>query len=63
MTQRRLNPCGRRHDLHMPDACPVCGTAVVQDEGAVRVYCPNVACPARLSQEFGHFVGRGHAPS
>jgi DNA ligase (NAD+) len=43
----------------MPAACPVCGTPVVQDEGAVRVYCPNTRCPARLSQEFGHFVGRG----
>jgi DNA ligase (NAD+) len=43
----------------MPTSCPVCGTPVVQDEGAVRVYCPNPACPARLSQEFGHFVGRG----
>ena len=43
----------------MPTACPVCGTPVVQDEGAVRVYCPNPVCPARLSQEFGHFVGRG----
>ena len=43
----------------MPATCPVCGTPVVQDEGAVRVYCPNTSCPARLSQEFGHFVGRG----
>ena len=43
----------------MPTTCPVCGTPVVQDEGAVRVYCPNARCPARLSQEFGHFVGRG----
>jgi DNA ligase (NAD+) len=43
----------------MPVTCPVCGTPVVQDEGAVRVYCPNTRCPARLSQEFGHFVGRG----
>ena len=43
----------------MPGACPVCGTAVVQDEGAVRHYCPNLACPARVSQEFQHFVGRG----
>ena len=32
----------------MPAGCPVCGTAVVRDEGAVRVYCPNVACPARV---------------
>ncbi len=39
--------------------CPVCDTPVVQDEGAVRVYCPNLACPARVGQEFGHFAGRG----
>jgi DNA ligase (NAD+) len=37
----------------------VCGTAVVQDEGAVRHYCPNPVCPARLAQAYGHFVGRG----
>jgi DNA ligase (NAD+) len=50
---------GSEREFSMPPACPVCGTAVVQDEGAVRVYCPNTRCPARLSQEFGHFVGRG----
>ena len=43
----------------MPEACPVCGTPVVQDEGAVRHYCPNPACPARLAQAYAHFVGRG----
>jgi DNA ligase (NAD+) len=48
---------GREFD--MPEACPVCGTAIVRDEGAVRHYCPNLACPARVSQEFQHFVGRG----
>ena len=50
---------GAEREFVMPAVCPVCGTAVVQDEGAVRVYCPNPRCPARLSQEFGHFVGRG----
>jgi DNA ligase (NAD+) len=50
---------GTEREFTMPTACPVCGTAVVQDEGAVRIYCPNPVCPARLSQEFGHFVGRG----
>ncbi len=50
---------GAEREFVMPATCPVCGTAVVQDEGAVRVYCPNPRCPARLSQEFGHFVGRG----
>ena len=33
--------------------------AVVQDEGAVRVDCPNPPCPARLAQEYGLFAGRG----
>ena len=50
---------GAEREYEMPANCPVCGTPVVQDEGAVRVYCPNTRCPARLSQEFGHFVGRG----
>ena len=46
-------------EFEMPGVCPVCGTPIVQDEGAVRHYCPNLACPARVSQEFQHFVGRG----
>jgi DNA ligase (NAD+) len=46
-------------EFQMPDACPVCGTGIVRDEGAVRHYCPNPACPARVSQEYQHFVGRG----
>jgi DNA ligase (NAD+) len=50
---------GAEREYAMPATCPVCGTTVVQDEGAVRVYCPNTACPARVGQEFGHFVGRG----
>ena len=32
---------------------------MARDEGAVRHYCPNADCPARLAQEFGHFAGRG----
>ncbi|MEO8208284.1 MAG: NAD-dependent DNA ligase LigA, partial [Chloroflexota bacterium] len=56
ITERRS---GTEREYEMPDSCPVCGTAVVQDEGAVRHYCPNLACPARVAQEFGHFAGRG----
>ena len=37
--------------------CPVCDTPVVQDEGAVRVYCPNPRCPARLSAGVRSFRG------
>ena len=45
--------------FEMPARCPVCETPVVRDEGAVRHYCPNLACPARVAQEFAHFAGRG----
>ena len=40
----------------MPAACPVCGQPVVRDEGAVRHYCANPQCPARVGQEYGHFA-------
>jgi DNA ligase (NAD+) len=50
---------GAERIFEMPDTCPVCGTPVVRDEGAVRHYCPNPACPARRAQEFAHFLGRG----
>jgi len=50
---------GDAREYLVPDACPVCGTPVVRDEGAVRHYCPNPACPARLAQAYQHFVGRG----
>jgi len=43
----------------MPAQCPVCATPIVRDEGAVRHYCPNLGCPARVGQEYGHFAGRG----
>jgi DNA ligase (NAD+) len=50
---------GAERIFEMPASCPVCGTPVVRDEGAVRIYCPNQMCPARLTQEFAHFAGRG----
>ena len=50
---------GAERRFEMPATCPVCGTAVVRDEGAVRHYCPNPHCPARLAKEFAHFAGRG----
>jgi DNA ligase (NAD+) len=56
LTERRT---GKEREYEMPATCPVCGTTVVRDEGAVRVYCPNPDCPARVGQEYGHFAGRG----
>jgi len=48
---------GDTPEWDMPATCPVCGTPIVRDEGAVRHYCPNAACPARVSQAFGLFAG------
>jgi DNA ligase (NAD+) len=56
IVERRI---GAEREYDMPAVCPVCGTPIVRDEGAVRHYCPNPACPARVAQEFGHFAGRG----
>ncbi len=50
---------GSEREFDMPAACPVCGTAIVRDPDTVRHYCPNPLCPARVGQEFEHFVGRG----
>jgi DNA ligase (NAD+) len=48
---------GAEREWDMPAVCPVCGTPIARDEGAVRHYCPNPDCPARVSQEFGLFAG------
>jgi DNA ligase (NAD+) len=50
---------GAERIFEMPELCPVCATPVMRDEGAVRHYCPNPACPARVAQEYAHFAGRG----
>jgi DNA ligase (NAD+) len=50
---------GSERVYDMPRTCPVCDTPIVRDEGAVRHYCPNPLCPARVGQEFGMFAGRG----
>ncbi len=50
---------GAERIFELPESCPVCATPVVRDTGAVRTYCPNPVCPARVAQEFAHFAGRG----
>jgi DNA ligase (NAD+) len=50
---------GTERAFEMPATCPVCDTPVARDADAVRHYCPNPLCPARVGQEFGHFVSRG----
>ncbi len=46
-------------EFRMPETCPVCGGAVAHPEGEVAYRCANPACPAKIGQRIGHFVGRG----
>ena len=41
-----------------PDACPACGTGVVQVAGEVAVRCPNPDCPAQLTGRLDYVAGR-----
>ena len=42
----------------MPDHCPVCGSAVAEQEGEVAVWCPNAQCPAVVKGKIIHFSRR-----
>jgi len=42
-----------------PEACPVCGTAVVRELEEVALRCPNPVCPAVTASRLRHFVSRG----
>ncbi len=47
------------HEFEFPAKCPVCGGAVVQDEGMVARRCINtLGCPAQRIGELEHFVSR-----
>ena len=41
-----------------PDTCPICGSAVVRDEGEADYRCVNADCPARLRESVLHFASR-----
>ncbi|MBM3747380.1 MAG: NAD-dependent DNA ligase LigA [Acidobacteria bacterium] len=50
---------GRRKAFRIPKECPVCGGAVVREEGEVASRCINTNCPARLKESILHFSARG----
>ena len=43
---------------HLPENCPVCGAAVVQDEDGAFLRCTGAECPAQLSRNIAHFASR-----
>lgn len=46
-------------DWHMPEACPVCGSPVVHEDGEVAYRCVSIDCPAQLKERLLHWVSRG----
>jgi DNA ligase (NAD+) len=53
--KRRAKEC---RPYRFPEACPECGTSVVQFEGEVALRCPNASCPAQVRRRLGHFVSK-----
>ncbi|HYW48200.1 MAG TPA: NAD-dependent DNA ligase LigA [Bryobacteraceae bacterium] len=48
-----------RRKFRMPGQCPVCGGAVVREEGEAASRCINTNCSARLKESVLHFSSRG----
>lgn len=44
--------------FEMPQTCPVCGAAVVQEEGEAAFRCTGAECPAQLLRSITHFASR-----
>ena len=49
---------GAEKNFHMPDHCPVCGTAVYREEGEAAYRCVGISCPARLKESLKFFGSR-----
>jgi DNA ligase (NAD+) len=48
----------RQHEFAMPAHCPICGAAIVHEEGEVGYFCVNVNCPARMRESIRHFASK-----
>lgn len=49
---------GREKKFQMPKQCPVCGSAIGREAGAVVARCSNKNCFAQNKRRLGHFVSR-----
>jgi DNA ligase (NAD+) len=48
----------RADEFQMPSHCPVCGGAIVHEDGEVAYLCVNVNCPARMRESVRHFASK-----
>ncbi len=49
---------GEEREVPVPDACPVCGSKAVREEGESARRCVNAACPAQVKERLAHFCSR-----
>lgn len=49
---------GTEVDFVFPTSCPVCQSAVAQDEGGIYIRCQNPVCPAQLKEGLRFFASR-----
>jgi DNA ligase (NAD+) len=50
---------GGEREFEFPTHCPVCGTALVREDGGVDWRCPNArSCPAQLRERLFHLASR-----
>jgi DNA ligase (NAD+) len=49
---------GGERKFRMPNACPVCGSKVVREEGAAAYRCVGMNCPAKLRESIRHFASK-----
>ncbi|MBI2645352.1 NAD-dependent DNA ligase LigA [Candidatus Uhrbacteria bacterium] len=49
---------GHEKKIHIPRACPVCGSPVVRHEGEVALRCSNKRCFAKEREQLIHFVSK-----
>ncbi len=50
---------GHEKRVPVPKQCPVCHSAIVQDEGQVAIRCSNLDCPEQVKRRLEHFTHRG----
>ena len=49
---------GKEKPFEMPKVCPVCGAAVVREEGEAIARCIGIECPAKLLRSIVHFASK-----
>lgn len=49
---------GKERKILFPKKCPSCDSKIIRNEGEAAHRCPNMACPARLSEGLKHFCSK-----